>query len=238
MAEDSRMELTRAAGTHTVTAADYVLHVRDGQTVAELCDPAGRTWSRLSLLASLDRTDVADESYDLAAVEVRQSRVGDEDVVEVELPVASSAWTAKSVTLRCFADRLELSARVEGTGTLADVRLLGGWAVLAGGACGTFRSSIDFTSLFDPTPTEPVQVVRPAAAAATLGIVGDASPGRLHGIFSPPPLCLVLGREHAQHATDVPAGDWLALGVVAGIAEVHRAAVRAAGRRVPARARL
>jgi len=193
---------------------------------AVLSDPDGRTWSRLSLLASVDRTDIPDESFDIGEPEVNKAEVNTahaagEALVEVRLRCRSTAWSAKSVLLRCFEDRLEIRVCVEGSGVLSEVRVLGGRAVLANGACGTFRSSIEFASVFNPTPTEPINVVRPAFAGCTLGVVGDASPGRLHGIFSPPPLYLAFGRKRAQHATDIPAGRWLTAGVVAGVEELR-----------------
>ncbi|MEO3778714.1 hypothetical protein ABGB16_18055 [Micromonospora sp. B11E3] len=196
------------------------MQVRGPQRVAVLADPDGRIWSRLSLLASVDRADLPDESFDVGEPRVSAGRDG-EDVVEVELSCRSTAWSAKSVLLRCYDDRLELRARVEGTGDLGEVRLLGGRAILPNGACGTFRSSIDHASVFNPTPTEPVQVVRPASAGAALGIVGDATAGRLHGIFSPPPLCLAFGREPARHATHVPDGDWLTLALLAPVDDLR-----------------
>jgi hypothetical protein len=202
-----------------------VLQVRGPQRVAVLADPDGRIWSRLSLLASVDRADVTDESFDVGEPRVSVWRDG-EAVVEVEVPSRSTAWTAKSVLLSCFEDRIEVRVRVEGTGVLGDVRLLGGRAVLPSGACGIFRSSIEYASVFSPTPTEPVQLVRPAMATAALGIVGDASAGRLHAIFSPPPLCLAFGRERARHATHVPDGDWLTLGLLAAVADLRFTEVR------------
>jgi hypothetical protein len=192
--------------------------VRVPQLVAVLADPDGRIWSQLSLLASVDRVDVPDETCGTPAVTVRE--VGGH-VIEVEVAAATPAWMAKSVLLRCFEDHVELRARVAGSGALGEVRLLGGRAITPDGACGVFRSSIEFASVFVPAPTEPVQVVRPASAGAALGIVGDASAGRLHGVFSPPPLCLVFGREPARHATDVPAGGWLSASVVAAVADLR-----------------
>ena len=186
--------------------------------VAVLADPDGRIWSRLSLLASVDRADLPDESCGTPVVTVRPCRAG---VVEVEATVVTPAWNAKSVLLRCFEDRVELCARVEGVGRLGEVRLLGGRAIAPDGACGMFRSSIEYASVFVPTPTEPVQVVRPASAGAALGIIGDASAGRLHGVFSPPPLCLAFGREPARDATDVPAGGWLSAGLVAAVSDLR-----------------
>ena len=209
--------LTRGDGSLTVTAEGYQLFLRDGAVGAVLADPAGAAWSRLSLLASVDRVDAVDESYAIGSVEV----VEGEQFVELSLTTASTAWESKSVRLRCFADRLEHQVMVTGHGVLADVQLLGGRAVLSGGACGVFRSSVEFASVFDPTPTEPIQVVRSAATAATLGVVGDASPGRLHGVFAPPPLCLAFGRPVAETPTDRPEGDWFSLGVIAPVSELR-----------------
>ncbi len=220
----TRLDHPRLADTadgYTITAGSYEVRLRADDPTAELRDRDGRVWSRLRLLADVARVDAADESYALDEVRAAAGRVGGEDVVDVTLTAASPVWRHKSVRLRCHADRLELVVRVEGTGTLAEVRLLGGRAVLPRGACGTFRSSIGFASVFDPTPTEPVQAVRPASAAATLGIVGDASAGRLNAVFSPPPLCLALGREPAGGPLHVPGGDWLAVGVAAAVDEMR-----------------
>lgn len=212
------MRLTSGPGVHTIAAAGYQLQIRVGQRVAVLADPDGRIWSRLSLLASVDRVDLPDESYDIGEPVV-VSR-GD-SLVEVEVACGSTAWSAKSVLLRCHDDRVEVSVSVTGSGTLGEVRLLGGRAILPNGACGMFRSSIEFASVFNPTPTEPVRVVRPASAGAAVGIVGDASPGRLHGIFSPPPLCLAFGREPARDATHVPEGGWLTAGLLAAVEDLR-----------------
>ncbi len=216
------MQLIHEPGRHLVRGLEYSVQLRDGALGAVLADPAGRAWSRLSLLASAHRTDLADESYDFEPLRVAPVRHNGEDAVELQLRAASSAWRRKAVLLRCFDDRLELTARVEGTGTLGTVQLLGGAALLPTGSCGTFRSSVEFACLFDPAPTEPIQVVRAPFAGATLGVIGDTGPGRLHGVFAPPPLCLVLGRQPGRHPTRVPGGtQWLALGVVAPIDELR-----------------
>lgn len=220
------MEITPGAGTHTVTARDYVLEVRSAPPRAVLADPDGRIWSHLSLLASVDRVDVPDESLDVGVPVVRAR--GDhlqaesvEPAVEVELTTNSTAWDRRTTVLRCFEDRIELNVRVEGAGRLCTVRLLGGRAALRSGACGSFRSSIEFASVFNPTPTEPIAVVRPAYAASSLGVLGDALPGRLHGVFSPPPLCLALGRHTAQGATDIPEGPWFSLAVLGMVTDLR-----------------
>lgn len=232
------MRITAAPGTRTIHADAYLLEVRADPPRAVLADPDGRIWSHLSLLASVDVVGAADESSDVGAPTVHDASgapVGaepvDTPVAEVRLDCRSTAWARRRTTLRCLPDRLELVVEVEGSGVLTDVRLLGGRAVLRNGAGGTFRSSAAHRSVFVPTPTEPVDLVRPAASAATLGIVGDASPGRLHAVFSPPPLCLVLGREPAASALDVPAaGDgapgWLALGLVAPVAGLRLTELR------------
>ncbi|GIG35863.1 hypothetical protein [Cellulomonas pakistanensis] len=232
------MRITAAPGTRTIHADAYLLEVRADPPRAVLADPDGRIWSHLSLLASADVVGVADESFDVGAPTVHDAggaTVGtgpvDTPVAEIRLDCASTAWGRRRTTLRCLPDRLELTVEVEGTGVLTDVRVLGGRAVLPNGAGGTFRSSVEHRSVFVPTPTEPVDLVRPAASAAVLGVVGDASPGRLHAVFSPPPLCLVLGREPAASALDVPAAapgapGWLALGLVAPVADLRLTELR------------
>jgi hypothetical protein len=110
---------------------------------------------------------------------------------------------------------------VRGSGTLAEVQLFGGRAALPAAGSGTFRSSIEFASVFNPAPTEPIQVVRAPSVAATLGVLGGSGSGRRHGGFAPPPLCLAFGRERAISPAEVPGGDWLAVGVVADVATLR-----------------
>ncbi|WP_456817388.1 hypothetical protein [Cellulomonas sp. URHB0016] len=205
--------LTHGAGTWTVTADTYVVEVGRQPPRAVVADRAGRIWSQLSLLASVDRVDQPDESFalEVPVVEV----VG--AAVQVCVVARSTAWDVRRVVLRCLADRIEVTVQVEGEGVLGEARLLGGRAVLADGAAGMFRSSVDFGSVFVPAPAEPVRLVRPPGASAVLGVLGDARAGRVHALFSPPPLCLALGRASPTGALDVPAGDWLSLAVVAPV---------------------
>jgi len=211
------VRVERRPGAVRIHASAYVVEVRANPPRAVLADPAGRIWSQLSLLASLDRTDVRDASYGVGAPDVGEP--GEDGAVDVVLTVATPAWEAKEVRLRCSADEVALTATVRGSGTLATATLLGGHAALDSGACGELWSSVEFASVFTPGPTEPVQVVRPSASAVRLGVVGDGGPGRLHGIFSPPPLYLCLGREAPVGATDVPDGAWLSLAARAAPAE-------------------
>ncbi len=199
----------------TIIADNYLVRLYHDIPAVILSDPDGRIWSRLCLLADVDVVDAADESFAVSEIDVREHA----DVIDLTMTASSEVWRRKSVLLRCFRDRLELTVLVEGTGTLSTVRLLGGTGVLPRRTSGTFRSSVEFASVFNPTPTEPIQQVRPGSAAVTLGIIGEAAPGRLHGVFSPPPLCLVFGREQARHATDVPVGECLSLGLAASVAE-------------------
>lgn len=208
------MELTREPGAGTITADGYQVRVRDGVPAAVVADPNGQAWTRLMLLASVNRTDLLDESHELGPVTLTETTAGGEHVIDVECRAKTVAWQGKSVRLRCFGDRIEFTAHVEGRGRLGTVQVLGGRALLRSGACGTFRSSIEFASVFDPQPTEPIQVVRSPLRAATLGVIGGAGPGRRHATFAPPPLCVAFGRERAASPTGVPGGDWLALSVV------------------------
>ncbi|MEE6295555.1 hypothetical protein [Georgenia wangjunii] len=210
------MRVEERPGATTITAETYVLEVRPGAAKAVLAAPDGRLWSHLSLLASVDATDGVDESYDVLPAVITPGP----DAVTVTVTAASSRWAHKEVRLVARPRAVELSVHVRGRGWLAEVSVLGGRAVRASGACGTFRSSIEFASVLNPTPTEPVHVVRPAHSGAVLGVVGDAHAGRLHAVFSPPPLCLALGRREARSATELPGGDWLAVALRAGAADL------------------
>jgi hypothetical protein len=55
---------------------------------------------------------------------------------------------------------------------------------------------------------------------------GDADPGRLHAVFSPPPLALGLSRSAAGTPTQVPDGDWLGLWLRAPVHELTFPALR------------
>lgn len=212
--------LTRIRSRLIVTAPDYTLEIEDAGTrfasspYAVLSDADGKVWATLNLLSSVNTAARPDETWSVDGVEAEQR--GDEAVLTVRS--RSTAWQHHVLTLLCTPTALELSVTVHGSGALAEVTLLGGRASLPSGACGVFRSAIGFRSLLVPTPTEPIQAVRSAHSAAVLGVVGDADPGRLNGIFSPPPLALGLGRAEvptgsAKAATSVPDGDWLGLSV-------------------------
>jgi hypothetical protein len=207
------VRIERDAAAVRVIAPAYMLRLLPGRAQLRLASPDGRIWSELSLLASVDRPDAVDEAWQIPDAEVAETADG----ARVRFAARSTAWASRVVEIDCLPGELRLRVHVEGDGRLDDVTLLGGRAVLANGAGGVFRSSIEAGALFVPTPTEPVQGIRSSASGARIGVVGDAEPGRLHGVFSPAPLCLALGRDIAPQATALPAGDWLALSIVAPI---------------------
>jgi hypothetical protein len=197
------MKITRDKEGLHVSAPDYQLDLREKQLRATL-SARGRTWTNLSLLASVDAGS-PDESYGTPEIEVRDS--GDE--LEVRVHARSTVWKQRITVLRAHETGVDLHVEVEGNDRVHDVTLGGGRAIYPNGACGIFRSGIGFNSLFVPTPTEPVATVRPAEASAFLGVVGDAEPGRLHAVFSPPPLCFAFGSALAPLGTQIPTdGQW------------------------------
>jgi len=203
--------------TTRIRAAAYSLTLDPANVAtvpyAVLRDPADRVWSALSLLSSVHTLESADETWRVEDCVVEPAP----DAVRVVVRTRSTAWAEHALTLVCHPEALELSVRVRGRGRLADVLLLGGAGVLVTGAAGSFASSVDVASLLVPAPGEPVQLVRSSHSAGQLGVVGDAAPGRLHALFSPPPLVFGLGREAPTGPTSVPAGDWLGLSLRAPV---------------------
>jgi hypothetical protein len=203
----AEVTLTSSDDELVVTAGRCTLAVkRTGREARLTVD--GTDWGRLSLLTTVDRTDRRDETHDVAAVTVVEQT--DERVV-LEVVHSTSAWDRKATVITCTPETVEVHVEIAGAGTIDQVALLGGRVVLPTGAAGTFRSELRARSVFDPTPTQPVAVVRPATSSVTLGVVGDAEPGRLNAIFSPPPLLVALGTAEPVGATEIPEGEWLSL---------------------------
>lgn len=224
----SRPSLTRADDAVTITADSYRLSWRTGERgvirspYLTLSDPDDARWTRLCVLSSVHTAQGRDETTSISEPEVE----ADGDDLLVRIVTVSSQWRSRELEIRCTSDALEVTLVADGSGDLTDVTIAGGDGILPTGASGTFRSSIDAASLFVPTPTEPVAFVRPAASPASLGVVGDADPGRLHGIFSPPPLVLALGRAPATDAVEPPAGEWLAAWVRADVSALRFTGLR------------
>lgn len=220
--------LVIADGRSTVTGTSYVLSWSTGphgvvrSPYLQLADADGTRWSRLCMLSSVHTAQAQDESTSIAEPEV--SFDGDDIVVRVR--TASSHWAERTLEVRCTPGTVELTAVARGTGDLTDVTLAGGDGILPTGASGTFRSAVDAASVYVPTPTEPVAFLRPASSPASLGIVGDADPGRLHGIFSPPPLVLAWSRRTADDPLNPPGGGWLSASLRAPVEQLRFTALR------------
>lgn len=182
----------------------------------------GDRWMRLSALSSAHTRDARDEAMQIDEPQVRT----ESDAVVVSVRTDSPAWREHDLELRCTADSVEMSLLVTGRGELTDVTVLGGDGILPTGAAGTFRSGFDAHSLYVPSPTEPVAFVRPIWSAASLGVVGDADPGRLNGIFSPPPLLLAFGRAPATDAFTPGEGPWLAAWLRAPVEQLRFTTMR------------
>ncbi|HEX4443644.1 MAG TPA: hypothetical protein VHZ81_08755 [Galbitalea sp.] len=190
--------------------------------IAHLSDGSGVSWLTLNLLSSVHTAAQVDETFTIGEPSLAQE--GDDVVLTIGS--RGTAWRSRMAILRCTPDHIDYSVTVEGDGAITDVTLLGGDAALPGGAAGTFRSGIRFPSVFSPTPSEPIQVVRASSSAVALGVVGDAEPGRLNAVFSPPPLVLGLGRNLASSPTGVPEGDWLGMSIVAPVDQLTFSTLR------------
>lgn len=211
------MKITHGKQGLHVDASNYQLDIHEKQLRATL-SMRGHSWSNLSLLASVDAgtrsSYTPDESYGAARLEISES--GNE--LEVRVHAHSTFWKQRTTILRAHETGVDLHVEVEGNGQVHDVTLCGGRAIYPNGACGTFRSGIGFNSIFVPTPTEPIAAVRPAESAASLGVVGDAEPGRLHAVFSPPPLCFTFGTALAPLGTHIPTdGEWCGVMVLGAV---------------------
>lgn len=203
--------VTRDPHRSTVHAASYSLSWKTGDLgiarspYFELTDAEGDRWMRLCALSSIHTRQGRDESMRHTEPEVHENG----DAVVVIVRTESTVWRERTLELRCTSDSVEIVLEAEGEGDITDVTLLGGDGVLTTGASGTFRSGFDALSLYVPSPTEPVAFVRPVWSAASLGVVGDADPGRLNGIFSPPPLALAFGRAPVTDPFTPGEGPWL-----------------------------
>ncbi|WP_052423501.1 hypothetical protein [Nonomuraea candida] len=203
------MRITTTDTAYYLDSGHYRLTVSRTDASAEL-----EGWMTLSLLASVGTGGGRDETY-----ETLPPVLAERDGVAVfDFPQRTTEWEAKTVRLTCTPETIALEVRVEGDGVLAGVTLMGGRAVLNTRAAGTFRSAVHAAGVFSPTPAHPVRVVRPVSVPVALTVVGDASPGRLHAVFSPPPLLLAFCKREPDGPTAVPDGPWLAASVRAGIA--------------------
>jgi len=191
-------------GAITVETSAYRLRVPAAGTLADLDGPDGEPWARLRLLSAFDRVDAHDET-----VAVEPPRLEGDDILVAR---RSTAWDEATLTIACGEDALEVRAAVRGRGALDAVHLLGGRSLVAGGPTGWFASGSGFRTLFSPNPGDPSRLVRSAAEAAAIGVVGDSAPGRGHWFFTPAPLLLAAATERGN--------GWLSFAVTAPVEEL------------------
>lgn len=207
-----------------VTATNYQLEIRERGLRARLT-AQGTEWSDISLLSSVNGGNsptLTDETYGTPSIICCESS----DTLEIRVTTPSTAWRSRTTVLRASEKGVDLHVEVKGDGPIYDVILGGGLAMFPNGACGLFRSRIGFRSVFVPTPTEPVAALRSAHANAVLSVVGDAEPGRLHAVFSPPPLCFAFGSRQPSTGAHVPVdGTWCGLLVLGAIEDLSMTAV-------------
>ncbi len=218
--------LTRSGGAVRVETGAYALILAGTRTApyALLTDASGTEWSELSLLSSVHTVENPDEVWAVNDLAVTETARGD---ILITVSLSSTAWQRHETRLLCTPRGIEVSVSVTGAARITDVTVLGGRAVLSSGAAGEFRSSVGrFAGVLVPAATEPIQLVRPSRSAATLGVVGDADPGRLNAVFSPPPLALGLSRKPPVDATGLPDGDWLGLWLRAPVRDLTFTAMR------------
>lgn len=220
--------MTSRSDRSTIQGDTYSLSWRTGPNgiarspYLELAAADGERWMRLCALSSIHTATARDESMLLSEPEVAEGP----DAVTLTIRTESTAWDERILELRCTADAVEITLQASGSGRLQDVTVLGGDGILPTGAAGTFRSGFDAKSLYVPSPTEPVAFVRPVWSAASLGVVGDADPGRLNGIFSPPPLTLAFGRDPVTDPFTPGDGPWLAAWLRAAVGELRFTTLR------------
>ncbi len=205
-------------GAIDVRAERYRLQVHADGRFATLTDPAGGRWATLRLLAALDATDAADETLEIAAPEVEE---GPRPRVHVRR--RSTRWDDACLTLELGEADVEVFATARGRGRLSEVTLLGGRSV-GPGPTGRLPSGRDFTVLVSPNPGDPARLVQSAAEPASIGVVGDAEPGRGQWFFTPAPLCFAVTRDRSDGSGSLP--GWMTIAVAApvsalGFTELH-----------------
>ena len=207
---------TDAAGAIVVESPQYRLEVAATGALARLSSPSGRPLASLRLLAALDAVDGLDET-----LSVGPPRVVDGSAPTIELERRSTRWERATLTLVCADDTIELRTAVQGRGALADVHLLGGRSLVPGRPTGFLPSGSALRTLFSPNPGSPRRLLRAAAEAAVIGVVGDSAPGRGHWFFTPAPLYLALTGADGITDPASPAEDgWLGIGLAAPVEEL------------------
>ena len=193
-----------------VESPRYRLEVAADGLRAVLSSAQQAHWLTLRPFAALDRTDGLDETLSVSPPRVTEGRI--------EVERRSTLWESALTAFVCTEDNIELRTHVTGSGDLTDVRLLAGRSLLPRRPHGLMPSGSSFRTLFTPNPGPDTRLVRPAAEAAVIGVVGDGEPGRGHWLFTPAPLYLALTRDEVTDPRE--AREWLDLGVAAPVAQL------------------
>jgi hypothetical protein len=199
------VKLLEADGALRVEAAGYRLLVRPGSSTATLGDASGRPWAELRLNASLDTLDGLDETHGLSGPDVEAGS----DEIRLTWGLASSRWRSKVLCLVAREHDLSVALEVDGEGRITELTLLGGRAMEAYRASGTFWSRPHFASLFNAAPSDPARVVLGANSSTDITVVSDSAPGRGQWFFTPAPFLFAVNREPAIDPTALPGGEWL-----------------------------
>lgn len=193
----------------TIATPSYVLEVDGDGLRATLTSPAGEHWLTLRTFAALDRTDGLDETLAVSPPRREGARI--------EIDRRSTLWQLARTTFVCSDESVEVRTAVSGRGDLTDALLLGGRSLLPGKPHGLMTSGLGLRTLFSPNPADH-RVLRPAAEAAVIGVVGDGEPGRGHWLFTPAPLYLAL--TGAELTDPEEPAEWLGLGLSALVEEL------------------
>jgi hypothetical protein len=200
-----------ADGNLRIRARAYSLSLGQSSHFILLDDAEGRRWADLALLASVDSQSGVDTTTDIGEAQLSPLTEG----WRVAIPLGSSAWSAKTVTIDCFDDWFQIFVEVEGRGDITDVHLLGGEYTgdLRRGT-GFYRSAARFASLFNPEPSRLERRCTPPEVSSVIDVMGTDLPGLQHWFFTPAPFCYAasLSRPPADPSA-LPEGPWLTFGL-------------------------
>ena len=213
-------DLTRLVGgvdSLGIAGERYSLSLTSSPPLATLRGRDGQIWAELLLGCSLDTREGSDTTLRIGIPRIERRPEG----VRVVLHLRSTRWSDKRLTLDCLEDRIEVRAAVEGAGWLTSCRLLSGWHSPGASWSGGFlRSGAGFGSVFNPEPSARERRVVPACASTVIDVMGGALPGLRHWFFTPAPFCFSVSRQAPPaDPASIPAGPWMAIGLLAGAGE-------------------
>ena len=225
----ARAEPTVHVGGNTwaVEGRAYGLAGTMNGPTAILTGADGKRWAELRLLASVDTTSVADETFGIKGPAIDL----DAGAPRLTWELTCSAWEAKRLVLEAGADGLSFAVEVEGHGVLTTASLLAGRVVQPRGS-GTLMSGAWFESIVSGGPGDPGRIVTPASESASIGVVSGSEAGRGRWFFTPGPFVFAGSRQPVADPVHLPDGPWLglALDAVAGEAGFTEVAYRAVDR--------